>query len=156
LAQETCDICDGISTTGNCCVETPGIPGCDNGEAAVNHQVAIQAMNYIPATIIIKAGDSVTWTNLDDLPHTVTAKDGTFASGFMPNGAKFTHKFNHIMDGDAPYVCDFHPSMGGLVIIEQSCEGCIWDTNAFCMDVSYDAICANIAQTICKDFCICQ
>ena len=163
LAQDLCDICIGVSTTGNCCEETPGTPGCDNGEAAVIHQVVIQGMQYLPTSLVIKAGDSVVWTNLDDLPHTVTAKDGSYASGFMANGAEFKHTFHSVGSGKSIYTCDFHTGMEGEVIVQGSCEGCVYDNSPvlndgsnYCFDVSYDATCVAIAQTTCKDACFCE
>ena len=120
-------------------------------------------MKYIPSFIVIKAGDSVNWTNLDDMPHTVTAKDGSYDSGFMPMGAEFKHTFHSASSGDSTYKCDFHGGMEGFVIIEESCEGCVYDNapvlndgSNFCFDVSYDASCAAIAQTTCKALCICE
>ena len=41
---------------------------------------------YRPASISIDAGTTVTWRNIDDRPHTVTARDRSFDSGIFDTG----------------------------------------------------------------------
>ena len=48
---------------------------------------------FAPATLTVKAGGTVTWTNRDEEPHTVAASDGSFHSPGMGTGATFSHTF---------------------------------------------------------------
>jgi plastocyanin len=85
--------------------------------AAACHTVEIIApMTYSPASLEIKAGDTVEWVSKDDSePHTVTSDDGnSFASGNMSQNDKFEHTF--ATAGDFPYHCEVHgPIMAGII-----------------------------------------
>src|SRR5687768_8452678 len=80
---------------------------------------------YAPNPINANVGDTVTWTNKDSTPHTVTSgtggqPDGKFDSspGFNPLMAPqqtFSHTFEEA--GEFPYYCGLHPNMVGTVII---------------------------------------
>jgi len=63
----------------------------------------------------VARGSSVRWTNRDDAPHTVTADDGSFASGTLAQNATFTRAFPTV--GTFAYHCAVHPSMTGTVIV---------------------------------------
>lgn len=65
--------------------------------------------------IEIAVGASVTWTNTEE-PHTVTARDGSFDSGRIPQGESFTHTFEEA--GTFDYFCQIHPAMEGTVVVE--------------------------------------
>ncbi|MEE8132344.1 MAG: plastocyanin/azurin family copper-binding protein [Nitrososphaerales archaeon] len=77
---------------------------------------------YNPPIVKIKAGDSISWMNLGNDPHTVTdgilqSKWGNvFDSGLMRKGEEFRFKFTKM--GDYPYLCALHPWMIGKVIVE--------------------------------------
>lgn len=80
-------------------------------------QVSINQMKFQPAILKIKAGDSVEWMNMSQMPHTVTStSDKTLASGQMGNGGKFKHSFTK--PGTYTYQCAIHPSMTGQVVVE--------------------------------------
>ena len=80
-------------------------------------QVKIANLAYSPETVTIKAGQSVTWTNDDTVPHTVTAKDrNVLQSGTMNAGDTFTQTFN--TPGTYEYFCEFHANMKGVVIVK--------------------------------------
>ena len=79
--------------------------------------VAISGMQFQPATIKVKSGESVTWFNNSNMPHTVTGTSGSgLASQTMGNGGAFAHTFSE--PGTYTYVCALHPSMTGTVIVE--------------------------------------
>lgn len=59
-------------------------------------------------------GDTVTWTNADSLPHTVTADDGSF-DGDVAAGGTFSQAF--ATAGTFAYHCEIHPSMTGTITI---------------------------------------
>ncbi|HXG05722.1 MAG TPA: plastocyanin/azurin family copper-binding protein [Nitrososphaera sp.] len=86
---------------------------------------------YSPNPIEINVGDTVTWTNRDSTPHTVTSgvngvPDGKFDSSpnFNPLIApqqKFSHTFAEA--GEFPYYCGLHPNMVGTVIVRAAAGG---------------------------------
>ncbi len=72
---------------------------------------------FFPSTITVVIGtnDTVTWTNNDIVPHTVTADDGSFSSGNMNPGDTFTFSFT--TPGTYQYHCSYHSWMRGTVIV---------------------------------------
>ena len=87
-----------------------GSPG-----AAAGDQVSIDNFAFAPATLTVKVGSTVTWTNRDEEPHTVAASDGSFHSPGMGTGATFSHTFGTA--GKFDYVCSIHPMMHGTVVV---------------------------------------
>jgi plastocyanin len=63
--------------------------------AASAHQVMIMNYAFSPASLAIAAGDTVTWTNEDSAPHTVTVTNGPkkFDSGTLQKGQSFSYAF---------------------------------------------------------------
>lgn len=78
-------------------------------------QVVIDGFAFAPATLTVKVGSSVTWTNRDEEPHTVAATDGAFHSPGMGTGATYSHTF--AAAGTFDYVCSIHPMMHGTVVV---------------------------------------
>ena len=81
-------------------------------------QVTIRNFAFMPATITIKPGTTVTWTNVDDDPHTATANDKSFHSPALDTDEKFSFTFTK--PGDFAYFCALHPHMKGRVIVRAS------------------------------------
>ncbi|HEY2706381.1 MAG TPA: cupredoxin family copper-binding protein [Candidatus Dormibacteraeota bacterium] len=81
---------------------------------AADH-VAIAAFAFGPATVMVKPGTTVTWTQQDEDQHTVTADDGSFASSPLVTGGTYTHTFT--APGTYHYHCAIHPFMHGTVIV---------------------------------------
>ena len=83
------------------------------------HDVDIPDITFEPETLTVKAGATVTWTNSDDVPHTVT-KDGgpgeDFDSGNLAPGDTFEQTFDTA--GKVDYVCTIHPGQEGSVTVE--------------------------------------
>jgi len=94
-------------------------PGTATGSpaAVAGDQVGIDNFAFAPATLTVKAGSTVTWTNHDEEPHTVAATDGSFHSPGMGTGATFSHTFPTA--GTFDYVCSIHPMMHGTVVVTQ-------------------------------------
>ena len=78
--------------------------------------VSIANFAFSPASITVKVGDSVTWTNNDSTTHTVTADDNSFSSGDLAPGATFSFTFPKA--GTYAYHCSIHPSMTGTVVVQ--------------------------------------
>jgi plastocyanin len=66
--------------------------------------------------LTVKPGTVVTWTNADDIPHTVVSKDGVFKSKVLDTGDKFSFTFTKA--GQFGYYCSLHPHMTGTVIVK--------------------------------------
>lgn len=77
---------------------------------------AINIKNYAfdPSTITIAKGTTVTWTNSDSVPHTITSD--SFDSGSISPGGTFSHGFNQ--PGTFVYRCTIHTTMSpGTIIV---------------------------------------
>ena len=83
--------------------------------AVAGDQVSIDNFAFVPATLTVKVGSTVTWTNHDEEPHTVAASDGSFHSPGMGTGATYSHTFPTA--GKFDYLCSIHPSMHGTVVV---------------------------------------
>jgi plastocyanin len=79
---------------------------------ATEHVIVIEAMQFSPATIEVKIGETITWKNKDPFPHTVTSKDGQFDSGEIKNNRSW--KLKARTKGTYPYVCTLHPNMNAV------------------------------------------
>lgn len=82
---------------------------------AAGSSVTIKDFAFGPQALTIKAGTTVTWTNNDSTPHTVTSS--TFESSQLLPGQSFQHTFTDA--GTYDYSCSIHPSMTGQVIVQQ-------------------------------------
>jgi plastocyanin len=89
------------------------MPGGGTGATAA---VSIKNMAFSPDTITVKTGTTVTWTNMDDVPHTVTEISGLFNSANLAAGSYYSYTFNTA--GSFTYHCLIHAMMkNGLVIV---------------------------------------
>nr|WP_231995854.1 cupredoxin family copper-binding protein [Mycobacterium sp. 852002-51163_SCH5372311] len=79
------------------------------------NQVNIDEFAFVPLTLTVAAGTTVTWTNHDEEPHTVAASDGSFRSPGMGTGGTFSHTFS--APGKFDYICSIHPMMHGTVVV---------------------------------------
>jgi plastocyanin len=83
--------------------------------SAAEIEVKIDNFTFNPKLITVKAGDTVTWVNGDDIPHTVT-KTGLFRSKALDTDDKFSYTF--ATPGTYPYFCSLHPHMTGTIVVE--------------------------------------
>ena len=79
-------------------------------------EVKIDNFSFSPATLQIKAGTTVTWTNADDIPHTVVSGDKIFKSKALDTDEKFSFTFDK--PGTYPYFCSLHPKMTAKVVVQ--------------------------------------
>ncbi len=77
--------------------------------------VHIRNFAFDPATISVRRGTTVTWTNFDTAGHTVTGESGGPSSGIIGNGQTYSYTFNTA--GTFPYFCSPHPGMRGTVTV---------------------------------------
>ncbi len=85
-------------------------PGCD-----------VEDICYIPSTIVVEKGKSVTWINEDSSFHSVTSgfygePTGLFDSGYLDPYQFYTLSFDEF--GTYDYFCTLHPWMKAQVIVE--------------------------------------
>ena len=85
--------------------------------AAHAEDVAVHIDNFVfePAQLTVKVGQTVTWTNRDDIPHTVVCA-GKFRSKTMDTDGTFSFTFT--APGEYKYFCSLHPHMTGAVKVE--------------------------------------
>ncbi|MFE1881378.1 cupredoxin domain-containing protein [Streptomyces diastatochromogenes] len=77
--------------------------------------VAIKNFAFSPATLKVKAGTTVTWTNQDTDAHTVTSagSGGPLHSAALAPHATYTYTFTK--PGTFAYLCTIHPFMTATV-----------------------------------------
>ena len=87
-------------------------------DKASSLEVKIDNFSFGPASLTVAVGTTVTWTNRDDIPHTVVSTDDakTFKSKVLDTDEKFSFTFNKA--GTYPYFCSIHPKMTGKVIVQ--------------------------------------
>lgn len=87
---------------------------------AADHAVLIQDFAFGPATMTVAVGDTVTWTNADSAPHTVSAENGAFDSGNVDEGQTFSFTFT--APGTYAYRCDYHNEMAATVVVQPAAQ----------------------------------
>ncbi len=101
------------------------LAGCPSAMEPAENEVLMSGMAFVPATITIQTGQTVTWRNDDLVAHTATsgspedAQVGlAFRSGPMSPGGIFRHRFDEA--GTFTYFCELHPATmrGARVIVE--------------------------------------
>ena len=84
---------------------------------AAERTVHIRGVEYAPATIRVRAGDTIVWSNArDNTVHTATADDGSFDTGVIPAGGQASETFRE--RGTIRYHCEIVPSMTGTIVVE--------------------------------------
>jgi plastocyanin len=84
--------------------------------AARSHTIVIDAMQFAPSALTVKAGDRVVWVNRDLVPHTATAADMAFESGRIAPGASWSVVATK--PGRHDYDCRYHPTMKATLVVE--------------------------------------
>ncbi len=79
-------------------------------------KIAIDNFVFGPERLTVKAGTTVTWTNRDDIPHTVASKDRLFKSKVMDTDESYSFTFS--TPGEYAYFCSLHPHMTGTIVVE--------------------------------------
>ena len=83
---------------------------------AAETEVNIDQFTFLPQRITVKAGTTVTWSNEDDVPHTVASSSKVFKSKALDTADKFSFTFT--TPGTYEYFCSLHPHMTGAVVVE--------------------------------------
>ncbi len=79
--------------------------------------VAVKIGNFTfgPQEVKVKAGTTVTWTNEDDIPHTVVSPNNFRSQVLDTDG---TYSFTFTTPGTYKYFCSLHPHMTGTILVE--------------------------------------
>jgi plastocyanin len=78
----------------------------------------VSSLGFSPSRMAVVMGvnNTITWTNDDISPHTVTATDKSFDSGNLNPGQSFTYTFSK--PGTYDYICIYHSWMKGTVVVK--------------------------------------
>ena len=82
---------------------------------AEERQVVVDNFSFSPAVARVPAGATVTWTNHDDVPHTIVNTGKKFASPVLDTDQRFSHRFE--APGTYAYYCSLHPRMTGQIVV---------------------------------------
>lgn len=85
--------------------------------AAGDTAVTIGFAAFTPWQVDLLPGETVVWTNQGGRTHTVTADAGSFGSGDLPNGGRYSLRFS--TPGTYRYHCQIHPGMTGEVDVRR-------------------------------------
>jgi plastocyanin len=80
------------------------------------HLVVIENVQFSPQSLIVKAGERITWVNKDLFPHSATADAKLFDSKAIAPNASWTWVAGK--PGTYAYGCTFHPTMKGAVTVQ--------------------------------------
>lgn len=124
-----------------------GLTGCASGdpvtagsspsassEEPAEGDVTLVSLNFMPETITVSVGDTVTWVNGESITHTITsgtfsdvdettglrgsdAADGLFDEELGEKGGTFSFTFDTA--GTYPYFCDIHSGMNATVVVDE-------------------------------------
>jgi len=96
----------GLSGTAAGAAQRPSGPGA----------VAIAEFLFGPEKISVKAGQTITWTNIDDSPHQVTVQgSSTLRTPVVLKGQSTSMQFTE--EGTYGYICGLHPGMKGEIVV---------------------------------------
>ena len=84
--------------------------------APKNVNARLKGQAFIPERIEITAGSTVTWKNIDQLIHTISAVDKSFTSPIIGTDGSFSHTFSR--PGTYPIFCTVHPFMKATIVVK--------------------------------------
>ena len=102
----------GLGSLLGCFSDRPTGP---SGPASGGTAVAVANFAFVPAALSVQTGDTVTWTNMDDVSHTVSADNDAFDSGAFGHGLTF--QLTAGAPGTYTYLCLIHPFMKGTLTV---------------------------------------
>jgi len=95
---------------------SPSVTANAKQPAPATAEVKVDNFSFGPVTLTVAAGTTVTWTNQDDIPHTVVSTEKVFKSKVLDTDEKFSYTFAKA--GTYPYFCSIHPKMTGTVVVQ--------------------------------------
>jgi len=79
--------------------------------------VTIDNFSFTPATLTVKAGTTVTWTNQDDIPHGIGSANNAFPKSKALD-TDDSYSFTFATPGTYQFFCYLHPKMVGSIVVE--------------------------------------
>lgn len=83
--------------------------------SGTNTKVKIDNFTFNPAQLTVKVGTTVTWQNVDDIPHTVVSIAAKMRSKALDTNDSFSFTFKDT--GEFSYFCSLHPHMVGNIVV---------------------------------------
>ncbi|MDR3529265.1 MAG: cupredoxin family copper-binding protein [Rhodopila sp.] len=93
------------------CLIVPAAARSDTGS-----QITIDNFTFSPAKLTVSKGTEVTWTNQDDIPHTIVLTGIGVRSKALDTDKTFAYRFDKA--GTFAYVCGLHPQMHGQIVVK--------------------------------------
>ena len=93
------------------CLLAPAAARSDNAAA-----VKIDNFTFGPGKLEVAKGTTVTWTNQDDIPHSILLGALGVRSKALDTDNTFTFQFDKA--GTFSYICGLHPQMHGQVVVK--------------------------------------
>jgi plastocyanin len=85
---------------------------------AADAEVTIDNFTFSPMQLTVVAGTRVTWTNRDDIPHTIARRDDPRAMRSPPLDTEESFAYTFVKPGTYHYFCSLHPHMQGTVVVQ--------------------------------------
>ena len=95
---------------------TPSLPFIAQAAQPRVHTVVMANMRFGAVPAGIKAGDVIVWVNRDIVPHTATARDGSF-NVVLP--ARQSRRMTVRRAGSLAFYCRYHPGMAGSLSVSR-------------------------------------
>lgn len=100
---------------------TPRRATAGGAEASAVETVTMHDFFFTPKEVTISVGDTVTWRNVGEEPHSATAEDDSFDTGLFGKGKSRSETFEKA--GTFAYICSIHPFMKGTVKVRSASGG---------------------------------
>lgn len=85
-------------------------------QGAEKAAIHIDNFAFGPDTLTVSRGTTVTWTNRDDIPHSIVEVNGLFRSRALDTDGSYSFTFAE--PGTYDYICGLHPHMKGKIIVK--------------------------------------
>ena len=79
------------------------------------HRIDMKSVDFVPAQVTVRVGDTLEWDNGDFVAHTATSKEAGFDVNVLPKRKGSTVVK---MTGTLDYMCRYHPNMKGRIVVE--------------------------------------
>jgi len=90
----------------------------DDNTSSKQNRIEIKDFAFNPQTLTVKSGETVTWINRDEEPHTVVSVEKQFKkSTALDTDQEFTITVG--APGTYDYFCSVHPKMTGTIVVEK-------------------------------------
>ena len=91
-------------------------PGAERSPSLAANEIAIDNFSFMPKTLTVPRGTTVTWINRDDVPHVIVSPQGRFRSSPVLDTNQ-RHSVTLKESGTYDYFCSVHPVMTGRIVV---------------------------------------